>query len=82
MRVIIEKLITGAIGLAHKDGKSLFIPSTLPQEEVECHVVQDKKNYSLCALDEIITPSLDRIKPSCPYSGRCEIGRASCRERV
>ena len=71
MRVIIEKLITGAIGLAHKDGKSLFIPSTLPQEEVECHVVQDKKNYSLCALDEIITPSLDRIKPSCPYSGRC-----------
>ena len=35
MQVIIEKLTQGAIGLAHlPDGKILFIPGTLPGEEV------------------------------------------------
>ena len=37
MRLHIEKAVYGGSGLARADGKAIFVPFTLPGEEVEAH---------------------------------------------
>lgn len=71
MHVKIEKLITGGLGLAHLDDKTIFVKDTLPSEEVECTLVQEKKNYSLYQCTKVLTQSPDRITPQCKYYGLC-----------
>lgn len=72
MQVIIEKLTQGAIGLAHlQNGKILFIPGTLPGEEVLVKHYSQKKGYFLCEEFDIIKESDKRRISSCPYSSIC-----------
>lgn len=72
MQVKVEKLTQNAIGLAHTaDGKILFIPQTLPGEEVFVKKFSQKKGYFLCEDFEIVKESELRIKSSCPYSNIC-----------
>ena len=72
MQVKIEKLTQNAIGLAHTaDGKILFVPQTLPGEEVFVKKFSQKKGYFLCEDFEIVKESELRIKSSCPYSNIC-----------
>ncbi len=72
MQVKIEKLTQNAIGLAHTaDGKILFVPQTLPGEEVFVKKYSQKKGYFLCEDFEIVKESELRIKSSCPYSNIC-----------
>lgn len=72
MRVRVEKLASGGIGLSHHpDGRALFIPSSLPGEEIEVVRMSEKRNYLRAEEHEVVTPSPLRIVPSCPYSGRC-----------
>ena len=72
MQVKIEKLTQNAIGLAHTaDCKILFVPQTLPGEEVFVKKFSQKKGYFLCEDFEIVKESELRIKSSCPYSNIC-----------
>lgn len=70
--MIVEKLVTGASGLSHtSDGRSIFLPGTLPGEEVAVYSAKDKKNFLEAEKTEIVNPSSIRIKPACPYAGLC-----------
>ena len=72
MQVIIEKLTQGAIGLSHmEDGKVLFVPGTLPGEDVLVNKISQKKGYFLCEDFDVIKESEKRIKSKCPYSNIC-----------
>lgn len=72
MQVTIEKLTQGAIGLAHmQDGKVLFVPGTLPGEDVLVNKFSQKKGYFLCEDFDVIKESEKRIKSKCPYSNIC-----------
>ena len=71
MKLRIEKAVYGGSGLARADGKAIFVPFTLPGEEVEAAIVQDKGGFATAELQSVLSPSLDRTHPPCPWYGRC-----------
>ena len=48
------------------DGKVCFVRGAIPGEKVRVRLVTDKKNYSEGVLEEILTPSPQRLIPECP----------------
>lgn len=71
MRVTTEKIVFGGKALARIDGKTVFIPFALPDEELEITVTATRRDYSEAVIKQVITPSPHRIEPPCPYFGRC-----------
>jgi 23S rRNA (uracil-5-)-methyltransferase RumA len=67
----IDKLIDGGTGLARIDGQVVFIPGVCPGEKVQARVTAVKSGYAEAALEQVLEPSADRIKPPCPVAGRC-----------
>jgi 23S rRNA (uracil1939-C5)-methyltransferase len=72
MKLRIEKAIYGGDGLARgPDGKTVFVPGTLPGELVEARIAADKRSFATGALDGVIEPSAERVIPGCAYVPRC-----------
>ena len=71
MRVTTKKIVFGGKALARIDGKTVFIPFALPDEELDITVTASRRDYSEAVIKKIITPSPHRIEPPCPYFGRC-----------
>jgi 23S rRNA (uracil1939-C5)-methyltransferase len=69
--VEIAKPIYGGAFLARVEGKAVFVPLTLPGEQVRIRVTEDKRGYSTAEPEEILTPSPQRIPPQCPHFGIC-----------
>ncbi len=67
----IESLDFFGNGILHKDGKCCFIKNALPFEEIMYALTEDKKSYARGETVEILSPSLQRLKPPCPYYGDC-----------
>ena len=71
MKLRIEKPVYGGSGLARAEGKAVFVPFTLPGEEVEAVIAQDKGGFAKAELESVIDASPARVQPPCPYFGRC-----------
>ena len=71
MKLRIEKAVYGGSGLARADGKAVFVPFTLPGEEVEATIVHDKGGFANAELQSVLEPNPARSQPPCPYFGRC-----------
>jgi len=71
VRLRIEKAIYGGAGLARHEDKAIFVPFTLPGEEVDAHVTQDKGSYATAELDAVAEASAARVAPACPHFGAC-----------
>lgn len=72
MDLRIEKLISGAYGLAHDDeGRAILVKSALEGEIVRCKSISRRANVLVSEDYEIIKPSEMRIAPSCPHYGKC-----------
>ena len=69
--VAIEKPIYGGAFLARVEGKAVFVPLTLPGEQVLIHVTDDKGGYATAEADAIVTPSPQRTMPACRHFGAC-----------
>ena len=69
--VIIEKLVYGGSGLSRNEGKVVMTPYVLAGEDVDVKVVKARKEFDEAAIDRILTPSIDRIQPKCPYFTLC-----------
>lgn len=67
----IEKPIYGGAFLARMEGKAVFVPLTLPGEQVRARITQSRCGYDTADPDEIIAASPDRIAPACPHFGPC-----------
>lgn len=70
-RVKIETMAFGGRGLGHLDTKVIFVPGTLPGEEVSVDIVAERRSYLEGRVKEILTPSPLRVYPPCPYFGAC-----------
>lgn len=53
------------------DGKVVFVPMTAVGDVCRVKILKAKSSYSYGKLEEIITPSPDRIKNDCPVFGKC-----------
>ncbi len=71
MRCYVDGISHAGEGVARIDGKATFIPFAIPGETVEIKIVEEKKNFQRAQLEEVVTPSQDRIDPPCPYFSKC-----------
>ena len=58
-------------GVTRHNGKTLFIPGLLPQENAEVTVTEDKKQYARAKVVRRLSDSPERETPRCPHFGVC-----------
>jgi 23S rRNA (uracil1939-C5)-methyltransferase len=71
MEVSIERILPGGLGLAHADGKTVMVALAAPGDQLVVEIDRVKGNVSFASIQQIITPSPERVEPPCPYFGRC-----------
>src|SRR5215207_7467406 len=71
MIVDVERILPGGMGLAHADGKTVFVSLAAPGDRVRVRIDREQGNVLFASIEEIIAPSPLRIEPPCPYFGRC-----------
>lgn len=54
-----------------KDGKVVFVPMTAIGDICKVRIVKAKNSYSYGKLEEVLTPSPDRIDNNCSVFGKC-----------
>jgi 23S rRNA (uracil1939-C5)-methyltransferase len=69
--VHIESITHEGYGIAHVDGKAVFIEGALPGETVKYRTLNRGKTYDLGRMVEIVEASPDRVTPRCQYFGSC-----------
>jgi 23S rRNA (uracil1939-C5)-methyltransferase len=69
--VTIERILPGGVGLAHADGKTVFVSLAAKGDLVRITIDREQGNLIFASIIEVIEPSPDRIEPPCPYFGRC-----------
>ncbi|SFH40771.1 23S rRNA m(5)U-1939 methyltransferase [Nitrosospira sp. Nsp14] len=69
--VIIESLDQEGRGVAHVDGKAIFIEGALPGELVTYSPYRKKQNFELAQVAQILKPAFGRVVPRCEYFGTC-----------
>tara|TARA_R110000868_G_scaffold189695_2_gene433000 strand:+ start:47542 stop:48810 length:1269 start_codon:yes stop_codon:yes gene_type:complete len=70
--VIISKVGQTADGIATlSSGETVYVPNTLPNEEVVVELGHKKGKAYSSQLIEIKSPSPERNTPPCPYYGKC-----------
>lgn len=78
--VTIDGFTHGGEGVARLEGKAVFVPGTLPGEQVRIQVTDDRSRWARAALLEVVDRSPDRVEPPCPYvaeCGGCDLQHAS-----
>lgn len=67
----IDRLSYGPAGVGRVNGKVVFVPETVPGDEVEVEIDEEKKGYARGHVVNIIRPSPHRQAPPCPYVRQC-----------
>jgi 23S rRNA (uracil1939-C5)-methyltransferase len=69
--VVVESLDLEGRGIAHNEGKAIFIEGALPGERVTYVTFKRKPNYEMAAVDTLLSESAQRVAPLCPHFGVC-----------
>ena len=69
--ILVESTAAEGNGLAHVDGKVLFIKQGIPGDVVDVQVNKVRSGYSQSYIVELKTPSPHRLKPFCAHFGDC-----------
>lgn len=69
--VIITALDQEGRGVAHRDGKALFVENALPGEQVGFETRRSKSSYEIGIAETVDLPSPYRVAPRCRYFGVC-----------
>ena len=67
----IESLDHEGRGVAHVDGKAVFIEGALPGEMVEYTVQRQRPRYEVGQVAKVLRASAQRVTPRCPHFGSC-----------
>lgn len=68
---VIESLDHEGRGVAHVEGKAIFVDGALPGETVEFSSYRRKPSYELATMNRVMAPSSWRVAPRCPHFGVC-----------
>jgi 23S rRNA (uracil1939-C5)-methyltransferase len=71
LNVKITDLAMGGEGVAHVGGMAIFVPDSVPGDELKVRVFEAKRSYAKARIIEILRPSNDRVEPKCPLSKIC-----------
>ncbi|WP_416233057.1 23S rRNA (uracil(1939)-C(5))-methyltransferase RlmD [Castellaniella sp.] len=67
----IESLDLEGQGIAHHEGKVVFVAGALPGERVLARVTRRKPSFDKARLEQVLQPSAQRTTPLCPHFGVC-----------
>jgi len=88
---VIESLDHEGRGVAHVDGKVVFVEGALAGERVEYTVYRQRPSYDLAEATRIIKASAQRVVPRCEHFGVCggcsmqhldSVAQAAAKQRV
>ena len=68
---LIESLDQEGRGVAHVDGKAVFIDGALPNEQVSYQSHRVKESFEVANTVEVLTQSHLRVTPKCKHFGYC-----------
>lgn len=68
---VVESLAHDGRGIAHREGKVVFIDGALPGEKVSYKVLTSKKKHDDAVLVEVLEPSPHRVTAKCEHYGIC-----------
>ncbi len=71
VRITIDRLSYGAAGVGRTEGKVVFVPGTVPGDEVEVAIDEEKKSYARGHVTTVVSASPHRRIPPCPYVTQC-----------
>ncbi|MBF6648013.1 23S rRNA (uracil(1939)-C(5))-methyltransferase RlmD [Methylobacter sp. BlB1] len=71
VRVTIESLAHDGRGVAHVDGKVVFIDESLPGEEVEFVYTEIRRDYAEGKVVSLLSRAVDRVEAACAHYGVC-----------
>ncbi len=71
LQATIESLDQEGRGVAHVDGKTIFIDGALPNEVVMYQSQQIKPSYEVAKTIAVLQASSERVTPKCPHYGLC-----------
>ncbi|HLF66037.1 MAG TPA: TRAM domain-containing protein, partial [Gammaproteobacteria bacterium] len=71
MELLITALNHQGLGVAHHEGKTVFVSNALPGETVIAERTQQHKRYDNAKAIEIIKASDARVAPICPHFQVC-----------
>jgi 23S rRNA (uracil1939-C5)-methyltransferase len=69
--VQVDDLSHDGRGIAHRDGKAVFIDGALPGETVRLHYTARHSQYDEGRVEALLTPSPERVEPRCAHFGVC-----------
>jgi 23S rRNA (uracil1939-C5)-methyltransferase len=58
-------------GVAHIDGKAVFVIGALPGERAVVRMAARHRNFDEARVETLLTRSPDRVEPRCPHFGYC-----------
>ena len=67
----ITSIAYGGDGIGRHEGRIVFVPFTIPGEQVRVRVTKSQRQWARAELLQVINASPDRIPPPCPYFTRC-----------
>ncbi len=70
-QAIIESLDQEGRGVAHVEGKTIFIDGALPNEKVTFQSHQIKASYEVANVVDVLKQSNQRVTPKCIHFGKC-----------
>ncbi|MCR5584118.1 MAG: 23S rRNA (uracil(1939)-C(5))-methyltransferase RlmD [Lachnospiraceae bacterium] len=71
VKVNITDLGTEGEGIGKVDGFTLFVKGGIPGDEIEARVLKVKKSFGYAKIENIVTPSPDRVETRCPVANKC-----------
>jgi 23S rRNA (uracil1939-C5)-methyltransferase len=71
LTLTIESVDLDAQGIAHHEGKVVFVQGALTGETVRAQVTRSKASYDKAQVIEVLVPSSQRTTPRCPHFGVC-----------
>lgn len=69
--ITIEDIGTEGEGIGRYDGYTLFVKGAVVGDVARVKVLKAKKNYGYAKVEELLTPSPNRVTPKCPVAGKC-----------
>jgi 23S rRNA (uracil1939-C5)-methyltransferase len=67
----IERLAAGGDGIAHHDGRAVFVPASAPGDRAVCRVVQVRRRFARAEIESVSVPGPARREPRCVFYGSC-----------
>jgi len=71
IRLEITGLTNEGSGVGRYEGMAVFVPMTAVGDVILCHIVKVLKSYAYGRVEEMLSPSADRVKNDCPSYGKC-----------